>query len=336
MDSKEGVKCHLCGGRLELLQRETYRCIDCTAIYLVVSGKIVNSYIAPIKYSKSIALDTLLMWLSKYIGIPSSTYFESEITWSRLVLIPYYNIVARIHGEYRCWIREAIYRGRVYSLLSFAGGEMYRDIDFTSIEKRGELDRIVNISRPIYQRPREMDRDTVHLMDKIDEDIRNMEIPFENKSIYKWGDISEYNPLQFEATPPSEKIENYINSQIHRNISKYLGRVCTRMIELDINIDVIEAYPIYIPIWIFKYKVGKGREYYGAVEASTGRVIYATYPVKKATRLGYASMGILHMLLAALPILTGDPILGTVSIPLIGYSMVYLYRTLTMGKAEEA
>lgn len=330
------LKCRFCGERLEKIGGYMLRCTDCTATYYIVGDEVREVFIAPIKYSKSLGLDTLLMWIKKYLGVPSEMYFDAKITWSRLLLIPYHCMVSRIKGEYTCQTRRAIYSGRVLTIPLFSGGEMYRHITFIFDEKTSSFDRQINISIPLGDYRESKDMEMMKFINKTGGALREPSIPLENKTIYRWIDVSGYNPLEVKINKDYSTIPDEAHIIGRRYIEKILTRICRKIYYLELGMEIHDEYPIYLPIWIFKYKLKERRgEYIGIVEGATGRVLYATYPVQQAAKLGFMGLGVLHLIAGGLIILGGNIVALPISLPLILYSGVYLYRGIKMGRARE-
>jgi len=338
MSKKRSImKCKYCGGRMEPVNDYIQRCTECSVTQYWDGKNLYDIFMVPIKLSKSLALDSLLMWLKKYLGAPPGMYFDADITWSRLLLLPYYSIVARISGEYTCKIKKASYRGRVFSITSLLGqGEMYRHIDFYTSEKTGEFDRIYTINIPLYNINQLEDTDAKNILLNIENEVTQLEIPVENKILYRWADISSYNPIEIDITREKSEIRPIAENITLRYIKRMLSRTCLQTLNINYNFEIFDEYPLYVPIWIFKYKLKAGRkEYLGVVEGSTGRVLYATYPVKPTTRIGLIGLGLLHIVLGGLLLASsGIGGLGPITSMLI-YSGVYLYRGIKIGKAWE-
>lgn len=329
--------CKYCGGRVEPINNHVLRCTECTTTQYWDGKNLYDIYTVPIKLSKSLALDSLLMWLKKYLGAPPGMYFDADITWSRLLFLPYYSIVARISGEYTCKIKKASYRGRVFSITSLIGqGEMYRHIDFYASEKIGEFDRIYTINIPLYNINQLEDTDVKNILLNIENEVSQLEIPIEKKVLYRWGDISSYNPIEVNITREKSEIYPIAENINVRHIRRLLSRTCLQTLNINYDFEIFDEYPLYVPIWIFKYKLkADTKEYIGVVEGSTGRILYATYPVKPTTRIGLIGLGLLHIVLGGL-LLASSGLGGLApSIAMLLYSGVYLYRGIKIGKAWE-
>ncbi len=330
-------KCRYCGGPMNRINKYMIRCSECTVTEFFSDNYRKEIYISPIKLSKSLALDSLLLWLEKNLGSPPSMFFDATITWSRLLLLPYYNSVIRIKGISDCTIKKAYFTGRVLSLSGIlVGEEAYKNVYFDEKEISKEFDRITYISIPLFNEYQLQDKKIKQLFTYIDEDIKLIKIPFENKAIYKWIDVSDFNPYEIPINLKKEKIYSLIESNALRKIRNYISKNCIEIMNISYNKEITENYPIYLPIWLFKYKLrNQKKEYIGIVEASTGRVLYASYPVKKTIKYGIYGLGILHLLGAIITYITIGPLGISISIPLALYGATYTYRGYMMGRARE-
>ncbi len=61
--------------------------------------------------SQTIALDTLLLWIKKRLGVPEDTYFAASITSSRLMLLPFWFMIMEGKAVYNGLSRDAEFFG---------------------------------------------------------------------------------------------------------------------------------------------------------------------------------------------------------------------------------
>jgi hypothetical protein len=119
-------------------------------------------------------------------------------------------------------------------------------------------------------------------------------------------------------------------------IDREVDRVDTRKDALNL----VESYYIYVPIWTFGYSF-KGKGYDAFVDASTGRVIFATYPPSIKERASYMGVALLSIvaggIVAGLLYLEGAPMAYLVPLPLglVGAGVAYAYRSLQPTRGGE-
>jgi len=330
--------CPTCRERLVKAGEYLYRCEKCSEEYISIDGVISHVYMTPVNLSQSIALDTLLLWIKKRLGVPEETYFKADITSSVLMLLPYWLVIMEGKADYSGLSRDAEFYGIKGISLLEGLKPAYRYMRRRYRETSGQVERVVSYAMPATSREEFGELDVSREV-FINEVLRNVRIPSEMRIYFDRERYKQMNTIIVDVDISPEEARKRAVEEARRRVLSVIGRSCEDISELDISIDVKQILLIYIPIWIFKYEIrmrGKKREYLGIVDASIGRVLYTTYPVGLRYRLVFIIAGAVHVLigLGIAYLLKAPPYtvlglgLSTVGIPL-------LIRGFMRGRGEE-
>ena len=334
----ERLSCPTCGERLVKSGEYLYRCMKCSVEYIIIDEVISNVYMTPVNLSQSIALDTLLLWIKKRLGVPEETYFKADITRSMLLLLPYWLVIMEGKASYSGLSRDAEYYGIKGISLLEGLKPAYRYMRRRYRETSGHVERVVLYTIPATSKEefREVEISREVFLNEV---LRNIRIPSETRIYFDRDRYKQINTMVVDVDISSEEAKNRAVEEARRRVLSIVGRSCEKISELDISIDVKQVLLIYLPIWVFKYEIrkrGRRKEYLGIVDASIGRVLYTTYPVGLRYRLALIMAGAAHILagIGVTYLLKAPPyaVLGlgisTVGIPLI-------IRGFMSGRGEE-
>lgn len=339
------VKCPNCGNKISIDPEEViFICDYCGYVFTTEGRKFKEIYLSPINYSSSSALDMLLLWIEKQSGIPQNFYSNAKIIDAKIVIIPYWYVLTYNKAIYKGLSKDADYYG--YEEFSYGLGETgrrYRYIKRKYREYKGSIERVISfttVAANIDNIKQLLGRDNDNL---ILNKLLEMEIPSEEKKYFSKSYLNKYNYIKLPTTKNKEEIIKNAKKYAQKKVERSASRNCVEIKKFNIETSIEDAFLLYLPLWIIKYRLldDKGgelkEEYIGIVEATTGRVIYAKIPVSIKYRTMNFLSGAIHIGSGVLSILFIPylPLNFIIGVGLISSSIPYFIRGFRRKEVAE-
>jgi hypothetical protein len=293
-------------------------CQNCNTCVTNDRTIIKEHYLLPAHYSASEALERLILWLKKQTGTDEELPVNIQIESSNLLFFPFWNIQVKTATSYSGVGPDANYFGP-------DGFNEFKHIQRTQKAESGSFDRIFSFTYPSAP--------------EIPSQLLSYEFPTRAKKYFGQSYARQYGGrvLNGRMTQPDAESRARTDSvsamtlQIMREVNQVTGR--------NDQVEISSSYYLHVPVWDIDYKFGRD-SYRAFVDASTGRVIFATFPVslEYRVRMGAASAGhigaaaVLGFVAAALSLLAMLPL--AVGFGSVGVALAV--AGLRRGRAREA
>lgn len=272
-------QCPNCGAPLVMGAEDRVSvCQNCNTCVTNDRTIIKEHYLLPAHYSASEALERLTLWLKKQTGTDEELPVNIQIISSSLSFFPFWNVQVKAATSYTGIGRDASFYGP-------DGFNEFKHIERTQKAETGSFDRIFSFTYPAAP--------------EIPSQLLSYEFPTRAKKYFGQSYAKEYGGkvLNGRITQPQAETRGRADSlsAMTSQIMREVNQITTRNDQVDIS----SSYYAHVPVWDIAYQFGK-ENYRAFVDASTGRVVFATYPVslEYRVRMGAASAG--HIALAAI------------------------------------
>jgi len=306
--------CPNCGAPYELSINDlAVKCSYCGTTFRTFVEE--RRYVLPAHYDSGRAMESFLLWVKKQLGYEESLPLHIYIKDARLHFYPFWTSTILAKVTFRGLGEDAVYE-RPYM-------DGYRRIRIVHREEEGAFERFFEYSIPAS--------DEVPAPDELISASRSR-IYFSHEYVRSKGGVLH------GATLTREEAKRIMEQRVRRELSKLVMREVAQVNSQNVDLEFGDFTLVYIPIWRVTYSF-KGRDYVAVIDASSSRVIHATYPPDIAEKAGYIGLGAGHMVagaaLAALLIGHGIIPAATALLGLLSAGLVYLIRGAAPAKAGE-
>jgi hypothetical protein len=169
-------------------------------------------------------------------------------------------------------------------------------------------------------------------------EILGYQFPTRSKKYFSGFYAKEYGGEIYNGELDQAMVEERAKRDILNHMSEHLRREVFEVTSRSDEVSISSIYYLHAPIWHIQYKFNK-KGYEAFVDASTGRVVHATYPISIAYRAINGTLAAAHFiaaLLIGLSVFTFTPLPGvTLLAGLGGAGAVFLFRSLQFGVGKE-
>jgi len=309
-----------------------YHCPNCSAPHEAQPGDVVikcrycnttfrtfeeeNRFIIPVYYDSSKAIENFLLWVRKQTGYEESLPFHINLAEIKLHFYPFW--VASVKAS---TVFKGLGEYAEYLSPDPRGG--YRQIRTLLKPESGEFERFFEITLPASRDvPLEPENLAVSRVRKF----------FSHEYVQRVGGILH------GATLSREEAGKVAANAAKNELTKLVMREVVRVNERSDDVLLKDLVLVYLPIWNVSYGF-KGKKYHAMIDASSARVISATYPPDIAEKTAYVGVGALHAVAGAVLafLLSGFgwlPSLTALS-GFVAAAAIYVRRGLTPTRARE-
>lgn len=312
-------KCPNCGAVVKVGDEDLVTvCAYCRTCF-TAEGKIEKEhYLIPMYYASNSAVDSLLLWIKKQIGAEEDLPLHIEISHTSLDFYPFWHVNSDIKTVFAGIGEDANYNFPV-------GFNQYRSISFTSKPESGTLDRSFSLTYPASS--------------KIPVQIVDYEFPTRSKKYFSESYAKEYGGEIYNGELTHSVVEERAKKDALNYMTEHLRKEIFQITSRTDEITVSSIYYLHVPIWHIQYKFNK-KNYEAFVDASTGRVIHATYPISIEYRTINGTLATAHIIAAiaaGLFVAQLNPFAGLALLTgLGGAGAVFLVRAVQFGRGREA
>jgi len=312
-------KCPSCGGVDEVGGQDLVTvCKYCKTCY-TVEGKIEKEhYLIQMYYPSNRAVENLLLWVKKQIGAEEDLPLHIEITHISLDFYPFWHVNINAKTVFSGVGEDANYSMPV-------GFNQYRIINRTSKPENGAIDHFFSLTYPASS--------------KIPIQIMGYEFPTRSKKYFSESYTKDYGGDIYNGEITRTTVEERAKKDALNHMTDLVNKEIFNVTSRTDDVSISSVYYLHVPIWHIQYKFNK-KEYSAFIDASTGRVVQATYPISIEYRAINGTLAAAHITLAlAAGILTIGfaPYAGSAILTGLGAAgAVFLFRTIQFGSGKEA
>ncbi len=272
-------------------------------------------YIFPVYYDSSAAVENFMLWVKKQTGYEESLPFHINLRDVKLHFIPFWTATVRAKTTFTGLGEDAAF--------SAPYGTGYRKMKIVLREESGSFEKFMEVAVPASA---ELGIEGVTA-------ISRKRIYFSHEYVKQKGGILH------GAVVPRSEAEAAIKRMMSTELTKLIRREVVEVKTRNDEIDVSDLALVYIPVWEVVYEF-KGKRYRALVDASSSRIIEATYPPDILEKAGYTGVGVIHFVagIAAAALLWPFSFLSsaTAFLGFVGAALVYLWRGVKPTRAAEA
>ncbi len=314
-----GLQCPNCGASLEMGPEDRISvCQNCNTCISNNRTVVKEHYLLPAHYSASDALERLILWLKKQTGTDEELPVNIQIQSSNLSFFPFWNVQVTAATTYAGIGSDAQYS-------SPDGFNEFKHIQKTQKAENGSFDRIFSLTYPAAP--------------EIPTQLLSYEFPTRAKKYFGQSYARQYGGKVLNGRLSQTDAESRARSDAFASMTSVIMREVNQITSRNDKVDISSFYYLHVPVWDITYQFGK-KSYRAFVDASTGRIVFATYPVSLEYRaqMGVASIG--HFAVGGLVLLAAVRFLYMPLLPLaIGLGSVGMalgVATFWRGRAREA
>jgi len=309
----------------------TYHCPNCSAPHEVREGDVVikcsycgtsfrtlqdeKRYVLPVYYDSSRAIENFLLWVKKQSGYEESMPFNIILKDVKLHFLPFWTATVQARTTFKGLGEDA-----EYSNPDTAGG--YRSIRAVTKEEGGTLERYMEVAIPASN---ELKAEEMIAVSK-------------NRLYFSQEYIRLKGGILHGATITRDEAEKIFRRMAEAELTKMIFREVVKVITRQDEINLSEISLVYIPVWEVVYDF-KGKQYRALVDASSSRVVEATYPPDILEKASYGGVGAAHIIVGVVLALLLWPYgfipASSAFLGFLASAVVYFWRSLKPTRAAE-
>jgi len=309
--------CPVCGKQVDVAEGvKAVHCPYCNTDFLTLEGE--ERYIMPSYYDSSSCFETFMLWAKKQGGYDESTPIQLHMDTATLHFYPFWVISLEGSTTFTGLGEDAEY--------SWPDGGAYRQMRTFLRPEQGTFDRRFEFLYPAAK--------------DFPQELKGYQIAGRARKYFSPQLVADAGGTLHGGVLSRQQAEQMANDAAKEQFSFLIGREVERVDTRKDALNLVESYYIYVPIWIFGYGF-RGKPYKAFVDASTGRVVFATYPPDMRERATFFGVALAHVviggLLAAFLLLRGQPLsyLAPLPLGLTGAGVAYAYRSLQPSRGGE-
>jgi DNA-directed RNA polymerase subunit RPC12/RpoP len=309
--------CPVCGKQVEVAEGEkAVHCRYCNSDFMTMEGE--ERFVMPVYYNSSSCFETFMLWAKKQGGYEESTPIQLHMDSALLHFYPFWVISLEGTTTFTGLGEDAEY--------SWPEGGAYRQMRTFLRPEQGTFDRRFELLLPATK--------------DLPQELKGYQIPGRARKYYSPNLVVDAGGILHGGVVSREQAESWGTDEAKGQFTFLIQREVDRVDTRKDSLNLIESYYIYVPIWAFGYSF-KGKGYSAFVDASTGRVIFATYPPDIREKASYMGIALAHIAVGGLAtfllLSQGIPLAYLVGIPLglVGAGLAYAYRSLQPTRGGE-
>jgi DNA-directed RNA polymerase subunit RPC12/RpoP len=309
--------CPVCGKPTDVAEGEKgVHCPYCNTDFLTMEGE--ERYAMPAYYNSSSCFETLMLWAKKQGGYDESTPIRLHMDRATLHFHPFWVISLEGTTTFTGLGEDAEY--------SWPEGGAFRQLKTLLRPEQGTFDRRFEFLFPASK--------------DFPQELTSYQIPGRARKYFSTGVVTAAGGILHGGVVNRAQAEEIANDSAKQQFSLLIDREVQRVDARKDSLTIVESYYIYVPIWAFGYSF-KGKAFVAFVDASTGRVLYATYPPDIRERASFMGIALAHIGLggaaAAFLMAQAAPLPYLVPFPVgvAGAGLAYAYRSLQPSRGGE-
>lgn len=284
-----------------------------------MEGAIVKEhYLVPMHYSSSQAIENLLLWIKKQIGADEEVPLQLEVSSLSLDFYPFWHAIVLAETSFSGVGEDATYG-------SPEGFNTYRSIHRTSKQESGKIDRGLGLTYPAST--------------EIPKQVLNYEFPAKGRKYFSEAYTKEHGGKIHNGVLTQPMVEEIAKTDAAKTIGTLISKEVFQVTSRQDNINILSMFYLHVPLWSINYKHG-GKNFQAYVDASTGRVVHATYPISIKHRTFTGTLALAHGAVGlVLFLLLGEafPLVGLGALGgFVACAVVFAFRAFRLGRGREA
>ncbi|MDW7978216.1 MAG: hypothetical protein RMH74_05380 [Candidatus Caldarchaeum sp.] len=267
---------------------KTYQCPNCSAPHEVRQGDVAikcrycgasfrtfeeeKRYIVPVHYDSSRAVENFLLWVKKQTGYEESLPLNINLREAQLHFYPFWVATVRARTSF-----TGIGEDVEYSNPEPRGG--YRSIRTVTKQESGSFERLFEFCLPASK---EIPAGGELVA------VSRARVFFSHEYVEQRGGV--LHGAVFTRDEARQTAERTAANELSNLIAREVVKTVSRSDEIEVS----DLSLVYAPIWRIGYEF-RGKQYYAMVDASSSRVIDATYPPDIEEKAGYMGVAALHV-----------------------------------------
>lgn len=312
------VTCPSCGAPSESSPEDLVLvCDHCNICFTTGGATVKEHYLLPAHYQSSEAIERLILWIKKQVGAEENLPLHLQIDSTQLGYYPFWHIELQTSSTYAGLGTEARY-------YDSDGANEFKGIQEYSEPKQGLIERHFPLTYPASK--------------QIPAQLLNYSFPTQSKKYFSQSYAKEYGGQIYPGNADELTITNWAKQEGQNRLTQLILTQVREITSRSDKIDVTSVYYLHTPVWLIRYRF-QSKGYQALVDAATGRVIQATYPVSLEYRAqtgtlaaGHLAAGAMLMILF-LGVLPGFAL--TLGGGLLAFGVVLLFRALSLGRGKE-
>jgi len=267
--------CPQCGAEHNVREGDvTVRCRYCSTVFRTFADE--QRYLLPVYYDSSTALGNFLLWVKKQVGVEESLPLNIELVKVELHFYPFWVVSLGFRTSFTGLGEDAEYAGRVDGA--------YREVRTVYKRESGTLERSFEFAIPASP--------------EIPEAKKGYRISSRGRSYFSSDYVKRVGGVLHGATIDKARAVELAKEMARNEMTWQIMREVVKVDQRSDEVNVNQAVFVSVPVWRVTYRF-KGKEYYAMIDASSSRVIQATYPPDVLERAGYIGIGVAHVVAAA-------------------------------------
>ncbi|MCS6784410.1 MAG: zinc-ribbon domain-containing protein [Candidatus Caldarchaeum sp.] len=307
-------QCPNCGAPSQVKEGDVaVRCRYCSFTFRTFEEE--SRYIVSVYFDSSRAIENFLLWVKKQTGYEESLPLNLTLKDVKLHFYPFWVSSVKARTAFSGVGEDAEY--------SQPEGRGFRNIRTVLKQESGSFDRFFEVALPASKE--------IAVPGQIAAVSRARKF-FSHEYVERYGGILHGATVTREEA--RQTAEQIARGELSRLIMQEVVQVNSRNDEIVVG----EISLVYIPVWNVVYEF-KGKKYQAFIDASSSRVISATYPPDIVEKTAYMAVSAVHALAgfasAGLLWTFGWLPAATSLTGFIAAAVVYAWRGLSPTKAAE-
>ncbi|MEM0444708.1 MAG: hypothetical protein QXO86_05935 [Nitrososphaerota archaeon] len=308
------ILCPNCGAPHVISESDlAVNCRYCGVTFRTYSEE--RRYMLPAYYDSARAIENFLLWVKKQLGYEESLPVHIYIKDAKLHFYPFWTSVIRAKTVFKGVGEDARYSN------PYSGG--YRSITIIYREEEGSFEKLLEYAIPAS---------------KEIPNAKEMVAVSRNRLYFSHEYVRRKNGILHGATLSREEARRIMEESAEAELTRMIAREVVKVNSRSDDLQFSDFTLVYVPVWQITYSF-RGRDYGALVDASSSRVLNATYPPDIVEKASYFGVGAAHIgagvILSIL--LWGVGALAAAT-ALLGFSaagIVYIIRGATPTRAAE-
>ncbi len=313
------INCPSCGAPSEAGPEDLLLvCDHCKTCFTTAGATVKEHYLLPAHYVSSDAVERLILWIKKQVGAEEDLPLHLQIDSTQLGYYPFWHIEIQASTAYAGLGMEARY-------FDSDGANEFKGIQEYTQPKQGSIERHFPLTFPASK--------------QIPAQLLNYSFPTQSKKYFSQSYAKDYGGQIYPGNADEVTITNMAKQEAQNQLTSLILTNVREVTSRNDSIDVTSVYYLHAPVWSVRYRF-QSKAYQALVDATTGRVIQATYPVSLEYRAQTGAIAAGHFVVGAALLLLFLGVFPSFALTLGGgllaFGAVFLFRALSLGRGKEA
>ncbi len=292
-------------------------CDHCKTCFTTGGATVKEHYLLPAHYDSSESVERLILWIKKQVGAEEDLPLHLQIDSTALGYYPFWHIETQASSTYAGLGTEARY-------FDSDGANEFKGIQEYTVPKQGTIERHLPLTFPVSK--------------QIPTQLLTYTFPTQSKKYFSQSYAEEYGGEIYPGNSDEVTVTNLAKQETQTVLTNLILTNVREITSRNDAINVTSVYYLHAPVWLIRYHF-QSKGYQALVDAASGRVIQATYPVSLEYRAKTGALAAGHFVAGAILLLL---LLGafpgfalTLGGGLLAFGAVFLFRALSLGRGKE-